>query len=135
PGSNMPAAAAFGIDLHMRPDPKALETRRAIVVVGGRRSQEGNVLHCGTALDGIEALEVGSHPHGPGRLVYAWSVPAGVPHMRHAVPPHGDKQMNDEILNMSIRKFLKTIGVNSQLAIEKAAREAAEAGTLKGGKL
>ena len=28
--------------------------------------------------------------------------------------------MNDEALNMSIRKFLKTVGVNSQLAIEKA---------------
>jgi len=26
--------------------------------------------------------------------------------------------MNDEALNMSIRKFLKTVGVNSQLAIE-----------------
>ena len=25
--------------------------------------------------------------------------------------------MNDEALNMSIRKFLKTVGVNSQLAI------------------
>ena len=30
--------------------------------------------------------------------------------------------MNDEALNMSIRKFLKTVGVNSQLAIEKAVR-------------
>ena len=32
--------------------------------------------------------------------------------------------MDDEALKMSIRKFLKTVGVNSQLAIEKAAREA-----------
>ena len=40
--------------------------------------------------------------------------------------------MNDEALNMSIRKFLKTVGVNSQLAIEKAVRQALENGTLKG---
>ena len=41
--------------------------------------------------------------------------------------------MNDETLNMSIRKFLKTVGVNSQLAIEKAVRQAMEDGKLKGG--
>lgn len=40
--------------------------------------------------------------------------------------------MNDEALNMSIRKFLKTVGVNSQLAIEKAVRKAIEDGRLKG---
>jgi hypothetical protein len=40
--------------------------------------------------------------------------------------------MNDEALNMSIRKFLKTVGVNSQLAIEKAVRKAIEEGRLKG---
>jgi hypothetical protein len=40
--------------------------------------------------------------------------------------------MNDEALNMSIRKFLKTVGVNSQLAIEKAVRKALEDGVLKG---
>jgi hypothetical protein len=40
--------------------------------------------------------------------------------------------MNDEALNMSIRKFLKTVGVNSQLAIEKAIRQAIEDGKLKG---
>lgn len=40
--------------------------------------------------------------------------------------------MNDEVLNMSIRKFLKTVGVNSQLAIEKAVRKAIEDGKLKG---
>jgi hypothetical protein len=40
--------------------------------------------------------------------------------------------MNDEALNMSIRKFLKTVGVNSQLAIEKAVRRAIEEGKLKG---
>jgi len=40
--------------------------------------------------------------------------------------------MNDEALNMSIRKFLKTVGVNSQLAIEKAVQKAITDGTLKG---
>lgn len=40
--------------------------------------------------------------------------------------------MNDEALNMSIRRFLKTVGVNSQLAIEKAVRKAIEDGQLKG---
>ena len=40
--------------------------------------------------------------------------------------------MNDETLNMSIRKFLKTVGVNSQLAIEKAVTKALADGQLKG---
>ncbi|MCI3953752.1 MAG: hypothetical protein K0R53_3252 [Burkholderiales bacterium] len=40
--------------------------------------------------------------------------------------------MNDETLNMSIRKFLKTVGVNSQLAIEKAVRKGIEDGKLSG---
>ena len=40
--------------------------------------------------------------------------------------------MNDEALNMSIRKFLKTVGVNSQLAIEKAVHKAIDEGRLKG---
>lgn len=40
--------------------------------------------------------------------------------------------MNDEALNMSIRKFLKTVGVNSQLAIEKAVHRAIAEGKLKG---
>jgi hypothetical protein len=40
--------------------------------------------------------------------------------------------MNDEAFNMSIRKFLKTVGVNSQLAIEKAVRKAIEDHSLKG---
>lgn len=40
--------------------------------------------------------------------------------------------MNDEAFNMSIRKFLKTVGVNSQLAVEKAVRKAVAEGRLKG---
>jgi hypothetical protein len=40
--------------------------------------------------------------------------------------------MNDEAFNMSIRKFLKTVGVNSQLSVEKAVRKAVAEGKLKG---
>ena len=40
--------------------------------------------------------------------------------------------MDDDALNMSTRKFLKTVGVNSQLVIEKAVRCAIESGKLKG---
>ena len=40
--------------------------------------------------------------------------------------------MNDEMLNMSVRKYLKTVGVNSQLAIEKAVHSAIADGRLKG---
>jgi len=40
--------------------------------------------------------------------------------------------MNDEALNMSIRKFLKTVGVNSQLTIEKAVHKAIADGKLRG---
>jgi hypothetical protein len=43
-----------------------------------------------------------------------------------------EHHMNDEALNMSIRKFLKTVGVNSQLAIEKAVTQAVDGGKLKG---
>ncbi len=40
--------------------------------------------------------------------------------------------MNEETFNMSIRKFLKTVGVTSQREIEKAVRAAVDAGTLNG---
>jgi len=40
--------------------------------------------------------------------------------------------MNDEALNMSLRKFLKVVGVTSQQEIEKAVRAADAAGKLKG---
>jgi hypothetical protein len=40
--------------------------------------------------------------------------------------------MNDDILNMSLRKFLKKVGVTSQREIENAVREALDAGRLKG---
>ena len=40
--------------------------------------------------------------------------------------------MNEEIFNMSIRKFLKTVGVRSQTEIERAVSKAIADGKLKG---
>ena len=40
--------------------------------------------------------------------------------------------MKDDVFNMEIRKFLKTVGVTSQREIERAVREAISAGRLKG---
>lgn len=40
--------------------------------------------------------------------------------------------MNEDAFNMSIRKFLKTVGVTSQREIEQAVRAAVAAGKLKG---
>jgi Family of unknown function (DUF6494) len=40
--------------------------------------------------------------------------------------------MNEEAFNMSIRKFLKTVGVTAQREIELAVRKALAEGRLKG---
>lgn len=40
--------------------------------------------------------------------------------------------MSDDAFNMSMRKFLKQVGVTSQQEIEKAVRAAEAAGTLSG---
>jgi hypothetical protein len=40
--------------------------------------------------------------------------------------------MNEEAFNMSLRKFLKVVGVTSQQEIEKAVRAALASGDLKG---
>ena len=40
--------------------------------------------------------------------------------------------MNEDVFNASLRKFLKQVGVTSQREIEKAVRDALDAGTLKG---
>jgi hypothetical protein len=40
--------------------------------------------------------------------------------------------MDEDRFNMSIRKFLKAVGVTSQREIENAVREAVKAGKLKG---
>lgn len=40
--------------------------------------------------------------------------------------------MNEDVLNTSLRKFLKTVGVTSQREIEKAVRAALASGRIKG---
>lgn len=40
--------------------------------------------------------------------------------------------MNDDTFNISLRSFLKMVGVNSQRAIEKAVQEALAKGAIKG---
>jgi hypothetical protein len=40
--------------------------------------------------------------------------------------------MNEDVFNTSLRRFLKKVGVTSQREIEKAVRDAMEAGRLKG---
>jgi hypothetical protein len=40
--------------------------------------------------------------------------------------------MNEEALNLSIRKFLKFVGVSSQRAIERAVADALAAGAIAG---
>lgn len=40
--------------------------------------------------------------------------------------------MDEDVLNMSLRKFLKKVGVTSQREIEKAIQAALEGGRLKG---
>ena len=40
--------------------------------------------------------------------------------------------MNEDVFNMSLRKFLKKVGVTSQREIEKAVRAAIEEGKLQG---
>jgi uncharacterized protein DUF6494 len=40
--------------------------------------------------------------------------------------------MNEDVLNTSVRKFLKQVGVTSQREIEQAVRDAVQGGKLKG---
>ena len=40
--------------------------------------------------------------------------------------------MDEDVFNISVRKFLKNVGVTSQREIESAVRDALAAGTLKG---
>jgi ribosomal protein L1 len=40
--------------------------------------------------------------------------------------------MNEDVFNMSLRKFLKKVGVTSQREIEKAVRSAIDTGRIKG---
>lgn len=41
--------------------------------------------------------------------------------------------MNEDVLNMSMRKYLKKVGITAQRAIEEAVRDAVSRGSLKGG--
>jgi hypothetical protein len=41
--------------------------------------------------------------------------------------------MEEDVLNMSVRKFLKTVGVSSQRQIEESVRKAIADGTLQPG--
>jgi hypothetical protein len=61
--------------------------------------------------------------------------PAFGANMSHAVRcrvTNVECPMNEEALNMSLRKFLKIVGVTSQQEIEKAIRAAVADGRLKG---
>jgi hypothetical protein len=40
--------------------------------------------------------------------------------------------MNEDVFNVSVRKFLKKVGISSQREIEQAVRQAVSAGRLKG---
>jgi hypothetical protein len=40
--------------------------------------------------------------------------------------------MNEDVFNMSLRKFLKKVGITGQRAIEEAVRDAVAKGKLKG---
>ncbi len=40
--------------------------------------------------------------------------------------------MNEDVFNMSLRKFLKKVGVTSQREIEKAVRDALDKGEIRG---
>jgi len=43
--------------------------------------------------------------------------------------------MNEDTFNMSMRKFLKKVGITSQREIEKAVADAIEAGDIQGSEL
>jgi hypothetical protein len=45
---------------------------------------------------------------------------------------HEEKNMEQETFNLSIRKFLKMVGINSQREIELAVAKALAAGQIKG---
>jgi formaldehyde-activating enzyme involved in methanogenesis len=40
--------------------------------------------------------------------------------------------MNEDVFNMSLRKYLKKVGVTSQREVEKAVRDAVDSGRLEG---
>jgi hypothetical protein len=50
----------------------------------------------------------------------------------HQQPRQTETDMNEDIFNMELRKFLKKVGVTSQREIEQATRTALDRGALKG---
>jgi hypothetical protein len=46
--------------------------------------------------------------------------------------PHWETDMNEETFNISMRKFLKMVGVSSQREIEQAVAKAQSEGTVAG---
>jgi len=52
--------------------------------------------------------------------------------MKCTAPMKTEISMNEEALNLSIRKFLKAVGINSQREIEHAVAKATAAGAIKG---
>jgi hypothetical protein len=60
----------------------------------------------------------------------AFAGPRPRPYGRGPATP--ENAMNEDVLNTSVRKFLKQVGVTSQREIEKAVRDAIESGKLKG---
>jgi hypothetical protein len=55
--------------------------------------------------------------------------------LRFARPTMLEDVMNEDAFNMSVRKFLKKVGVTAQREIEQAVRDAEASGKLKGGAL
>jgi Family of unknown function (DUF6494) len=47
-------------------------------------------------------------------------------------PQRREDLMNEDVFNMQLRKFLKKVGVSSQREIEKAVRDALDAGRISG---
>jgi hypothetical protein len=47
-------------------------------------------------------------------------------------PQLTESAMDDEVFNLSIRKFLKIVGIGSQREIERAVRQGIEDGAIKG---
>jgi hypothetical protein len=58
----------------------------------------------------------------------------GGPHRRSAVRRHALEggTVDEEVFNMSVRRFLKTLGVTAQREIELAVREQMDGGDLQG---
>jgi hypothetical protein len=52
--------------------------------------------------------------------------------MRAYRPQPTESAMDDETFNLSIRKFLKVVGIGSQREIERAVAQGIEDGTIKG---